>query len=63
MASALCRQLPSPLGIRTVTEFAELSALTRDLDALVASGLLEAFEDENNVIRYRPIRAANEQAA
>lgn len=28
----------------------------RDLEALIAQGFVEAFRDENNVVRYRPVR-------
>ena len=38
----------------TPNEFAELSALARDLEQLCAEGLLEAFRAEDNVVRYRP---------
>jgi hypothetical protein len=41
----------------TTTEFAEISALARDLEALCAEGLLEAFDD-NGITRYRPIELA-----
>ncbi len=45
-------------SLLTTTEFAEISALTTDLAALCAEGLLEAYRDENGVTRYRPIELA-----
>ena len=65
MASASCRQLPvqtpHPTRHRTVLsvpEFAEISALERDLAALCSEGMLEAFSDDEGTIRYRPVSIA-----
>jgi hypothetical protein len=33
-------------------------SVARDLDDLVAMGFLEAFRDEHNVLRYRPLKGA-----
>jgi hypothetical protein len=55
MASVACRQLSSTRRHLTTTQFAELSRLERDIQALVTEGVLEAFEDERGVIRYRPV--------
>lgn len=38
----------------TTTEFAEFSALARDIEQLCAEGMLEPFRDDHNVVRYRP---------
>jgi hypothetical protein len=67
MTAAACRQPLSaqtarPSTYLTVPEFAEASALERDLAALCTEGLLESFLDEHGVTRYRP-RVALEQAA
>ena len=32
----------------------ELLKLSQDLAQLVAEGILEAFRDEHNIVRYRP---------
>lgn len=53
----------TPASYRTSTEhltpneFAQQSALSRDIEALCAAGMLEAFDDDG-VIRYRPIELA-----
>jgi len=43
----------------TLTEYAELSALERDLDQLCREGLLEEFRDDDNVLRFRPTGTAH----
>lgn len=48
----------TPQTFPTTTAFAQASALTRDLDALVAEGVLEEFVDGQGVTRYRPIELA-----
>ena len=59
MASAarLYRTPQSETNLRscslTTTEFV-LLVLERDLEQLCAEGMLEAFRDEHNVVRYRP---------
>jgi len=47
-----------PQAHLTPNEFAQQSALTSDLVALCAEGMIEAFRDEEGVIRYRPIQRA-----
>jgi len=60
MSALAQRQLISPQLTRdafphlTLTEYAELSALERDLDELCRECLLEQFRDEDNVLRFRP---------
>lgn len=62
MSSATYRQpalLPAAsLEPIPVTDFAEVAGLISDLDELCAEGMLEAFRDQNNIVRYRPIRKA-----
>ena len=36
----------------------ELLKLSQDLAQLVAEGILEAFRDEHNIVRYRPVGKA-----
>ncbi|HZW05352.1 MAG TPA: hypothetical protein VFF58_00460 [Candidatus Nitrosotalea sp.] len=43
--------------VLTVPEFAKFAALKSDLEELIAAGFLEAFEDEQNVQRFRPLRS------
>lgn len=64
MASVACRQLSASSPRRlTVPEFAKLAALQSDLATLCAEGVLEAFEDEHGVTRYRPTAQADSRAA
>lgn len=53
---------PAPRHLN-VSEFAEISALERDLAALCAEGLLEAYRDEHGVTRYRPTLTTEAVAA
>jgi len=59
MSAVAQRQLSSPpRRVPTVLEFAEISKfcndLRDDLEAMVRAGVLEAFRDEENVLRFRP---------
>jgi hypothetical protein len=62
MASSACRQ-PSPgslrldLGQLQTTRLTE-NRIARDLEALCEMGFLEAFRDENNIVRYKPVQQA-----
>ncbi|HEY3972353.1 MAG TPA: hypothetical protein VGM18_05065 [Candidatus Sulfotelmatobacter sp.] len=59
MASAACRRIaPAPaLTLEVHTEQnprpATLHQVCRDLEQLCEMGLLEAFRDEYNIVRYR----------
>lgn len=45
---------PKSFAPPTVQEYAEFSQLVSDLDQLVAMGLLETFQDQYRITRYRP---------
>lgn len=45
------------IPLRTKPEFTE-HRIARDLEALCEMGLIEAFRDEYNIVRYRVVKRA-----
>jgi hypothetical protein len=65
MSAVAQRQLSRPPArhVPTVIEFAEIAKfctdLRDDLEEMVRAGILEAFRDENNVLRFKPAAGAS----
>jgi hypothetical protein len=57
----LCEQNPptkARVSLRAIPDPGALLKLSEDLAALCAEGLLEAYRDEHNTVRYRPVERA-----
>lgn len=63
MSSVPCRQLSPSTSAVSQSNPGALLELSEDLDALCRAGLLESFEDQKGVTRYRPVAAPMEEAA
>jgi len=57
-ASASYRKPPAAQPVNQPADPGELLRLSCDLAALVAEGLIQTFQDEQGVVRYRPVGKA-----